>query len=157
MALPVNLACLARVLWTSAFLSMPSFNRFLHAQPTTVEDEFPGAVLWLHSFVFVSVCIQWKCRIAAPVSMVHLNQPSRSRCGDLTVSHDAKSSELARAGWGCGSTAATWSLRSLRCLCHSSVFLHLICFGLLWSQTHPSGLTNIPRSSSHNSNKQRPR
>ena len=91
--------------------SVPILSRFLHAQAATVGNEFT-----LHSFACVSVPISassGNAAIAAPVSCVHLNQPSGSRCGDLTrVSNDAKSRELASASYGCGSTTAACSLRS---------------------------------------------
>ena len=47
----------------------------------------------------------------------------------------------------------------LVCLCRSSVFLCLLCFALLRSQTDSLGSTNIPCSSGlsyHSANKQRP-
>ena len=54
---------------------------------------------YIHSHLF-SVPIftsSGNAEIAAPVSYVHLNQPSGSRCGDLpSVSDDAKSRLLAR-------------------------------------------------------------
>ena len=72
----------------------------------------PEAVLWLQIFACDSVPIlasSGNAEIAAPVSYVHLNQPSWSRYGDLTrVSIDRKSGELARAGCGCGS-CSRWS------------------------------------------------
>ena len=58
----------------------------------------PEAVLLLHQFVSVSLPIfasSGHAEIAAPVSNVHLFQPSGSRCGDPpSVSNDATSREL---------------------------------------------------------------
>ena len=83
------------------------------------------------------------------MSYVHLNEPSGCKCGDLPgVSNDATST---RAVCGFDSTAAAWfrcSKEPLLCLCRSSVFLCLRCFGLLRSQTGSLGSTNIPCSAS---------
>ena len=52
---------------------------------------------YIHSLVFPCQSVH-PVEIAAAVSYVHLNHPSRSKCGDLTrVSNGAKSRELARA------------------------------------------------------------
>ena len=103
--------------------------------------------------------------IARPVSYVHLNQPSESKCSDPPrFSHCAKSRELAKAACACCSTAAAWSHCCSKesapfCLCSSSVFLCLLCFGFHQSQSDSLDSTNTPCSSGlscHNAHKQRP-
>ena len=68
-------------------------------------------------------------RIAAPVTYVHLNQPSESRCGDLpSFSNDSQSRELARASCHCSlARAGLWfSFASLCSLPEHSVLVTFV-------------------------------
>ena len=94
----------------------------------------PETVLNLHACASVSVPIfasSGNAEIAAPVSYVHLNQPSGSRCGDLpSVSNDAKSRELASPQLQLG-LLVIQRARSFACavLWYSFASLVLVSFG----------------------------